>query len=337
MTLLYVDGFDYYSTAQIATKYPGVGGGASIESTSGRRSSGAIRFNYAGSPTPPKIQLASGQSPLYFGFAFYNNYSSFLGSSVGSPAWAFHTTGGSRQLIFLVLSDGRIRVQNNTTVLGTTTNTLVPGQWYYIELYATASPTNGQVQIHVNEVQWLGLTGQNTVETGGGNFGQVHFQGPNGANTNDCKYDDMYVHNSARLGDCRIDLIYPTGAGNYTQWTPSAGANWQCVDERPASESDYVYTSTVGQKDSYAFADLPTGGGTIYGVAVNMYAAKTGSTTRGVTPFTRLGSTDYNGNEALLTTGAAFFSHIYENNPATGTNWQESEVNAAQFGVNLTT
>lgn len=336
MALLYIDGFDYYSTAQAAIKYPGISG-ASIESTGGRRGSGALRFNYTGTITPAIIQIAPAQSALYCGFAFYNGWSSFQGGSLTNPAWAFRATGGGRQLVFIVLSDGRIRAQRGTTVLGVTSNTLVPGQWYYIELYATASTTVGQVQIYVNEVQWLSLTNQDTLEQGAGQFGQVQIAGCNGTNSNDVKYDDLYVHNSARLGDCRIDLLYPNGPGNYTQWTPNVGANWQAVDEIPASDSDYVYTSTVGFKDSYTFSDLPTGGGMIYGVAVNMYAAKTSSTVRGVRPLVRLGTTDYEGNEAVLTTGSAFYSHIWENNPQTATTWQEAEINSAQFGVKLST
>jgi hypothetical protein len=43
------------------------------------------------------------------------------------------------------------------------------------------------------------------------------------------------------------------GAGASTEWTPSAGANWQCLDEFPATTADYISTTVNGNRDLYTF------------------------------------------------------------------------------------
>ena len=334
MSLLLIDGFDYYSTAQLGLKYDSPPALASIDSTGGRRGTGALKFDGVGANPPLKFPFTV-SSTIVCGFAFYA--ASFPGSSTTYPAFSLHTQGGSRQLSFLVLSDGRIRVSRDTTTIGTTTNALLAGQWYYIEISVTAGTTNGSVQIQVNGVEWLNKTGQNTLQQGGGDYGQLGLANSSGSSGGVTKYDDLYIDSASMYGDCRVDVLVPTGAGNYTQWTASAGSNFACVDELPASDADYVYTSTVGNKDSYVFGDLPAGGGTIHGVAVSTFAAKTSSTVRGVRPFVRIGTTDYEGNEAVLSTASDFYTQIWEDNPATATTWQESEVNSAEFGVKLST
>ena len=37
--------------------------------------------------------------------------------------------------------------------------------------------------------------------------------------------------------------VYVNGNTALLQLTPSTGTNWQCVDETPASDTDYVYIS----------------------------------------------------------------------------------------------
>ena len=97
-----------------------------------------------------------------------------------------------------------------------------------------------------------------------------------GCSSSGMNFDDLYVCDSAGstnngfLGDCRIDTIYPSGAGNYTQFTPSTGSNYTCVDETAPNTTDYVDGATVGDRDSYALGNLSAlSSQTVYGVQVN--------------------------------------------------------------------
>ena len=48
------------------------------------------------------------------------------------------------------------------------------------------------------------------------------------------------------------DTLRPDGQGNWMQWNNygcSVGSSeWQCVDENPASTSDYLYTSGISRE-----------------------------------------------------------------------------------------
>jgi hypothetical protein len=51
--------------------------------------------------------------------------------------------------------------------------------------------------------------------------------------------------NSKALGEGFVVHLIPNGAGATTQLTPSAGSNFQCVDEVPPNTRDYVSSSTA--------------------------------------------------------------------------------------------
>lgn len=70
---------------------------------------------------------------------------------------------------------------------------------------------------------------------------------------------DGLLYNNDFLGDVHVEALYPTAAGrtqttDNTPWTPSAGANWQNVDDHPPDE-DVTYNSAeaAGQRDTYQY------------------------------------------------------------------------------------
>ena len=82
--------------------------------------------------------------------------------------------------------------------------------------------------------------------------------GGHGINTN--WVDDIALNDTAGgaddswCGNGHIIALVPNGAVS-AQWTPSAGANYQCVDERgPNDDTDYVYASGSSFKDVYDFS-----------------------------------------------------------------------------------
>jgi hypothetical protein len=61
--------------------------------------------------------------------------------------------------------------------------------------------------------------------------------------------DNTGTQNNDLIGDCRIETLYPNGAGNYAQLSANgAGTNYGCVNEHPADD-DTTYvpgTASVG-------------------------------------------------------------------------------------------
>ncbi len=88
-------------------------------------------------------------------------------------------------------------------------------------------------------------------------------------------FDDLYViddqgsHNTSFLGDCRIETLFPNGAGASSQWTPNSGTNYSRVNEVfTDQDTSYVSTAGVGNRDSYAMGDLSSLPATVFGVQV---------------------------------------------------------------------
>ena len=137
------------------------------------------------------------------------------------------------------------------------------------------------------------------------------------------------------------EMLNPDGAGSSTQLTPSAGANWQCVDEYPASDADYVTAYGLGAPGS-EFLDLYT----------LSALAMTDTVINSVTVHARWRGGGYEapwGKIAIQTGGVTFYgtqhpttggvwtniSEEWTTNPNTGNPWTPAEVNALQAGMRV--
>lgn len=238
------------------------------------------------------------------------------------------------------LSISRGQQFSTQTTLGTTANNvLTPGVFQYIEVFAVMHASAGSVEIRINGVTVLNLTG---INTGAVTIDRISFFVSFPSYNTDI--DDLYVINGSGtvnntfLGDCTVQTLYPNGNGNYSQWVGSDADsvdNYLLVDETTPNTTDYVESGTAGNKDSYTFADLSAGVIGVRGVAVRSYAAKSDTGPQQFRNFARVGGTDYAGASRApnVTPSYAPFSDIYEVNPATSALWTPTELNGAEFGV----
>lgn len=141
-------------------------------------------------------------------------------------------------------------------------------------------------------------------------------------------------------------VMSPTGAGATTQFTPSTGANWQNVDEiSGADDVDATYNSdsVAGHIDLFTKTALsgPAAPDQIYSVTIDITARRTSTggtnpTMRGVV---RIGGVNYFTAAITLTNDTSY--HVvtfaaWTLSPATGVAWTIAELDAAQFGYELT-
>lgn len=330
MTLLFIDGFDHYSAqADIGKKWSVVTATyPTISSTLGRRGGGALSVLNTNYYVERSI---SSTATVIAGFALYRT-----NSATGDVLKFFE--GTTNHLTLTIDSNGKLRLYNGTnagTLLATGATTISTSTWYFIELKATIN-NSGSYEVRVNSVSEFSSASADTQNGGTATMDKVRFTG------SAVYLDDIYICNSSGssnndfLGDCRIDTLYPSGAGNYTQFTPSAGSNFSCVDETTPNTTDYVSSATSGNRDSYAFADLAAlTSSTVFGVQVNAYAQKSDAGTRSLGTMARLSSTDADGASVALPTSYSYVSQIFETDPASAA-WTQSNVNAAEFGVKVT-
>ena len=154
---------------------------------------------------------------------------------------------------------GALEVVNGSgTVIATSTVIPNPNAWNHYALAATCHDTAGAVVVWANGVKVIDVTNVDTRNGGTGVLNNGYFTSATLGTGNNGAYvevDDIFISDSRDgLGDCRVVRLLPNAAGDTTAWTPSAGANWDAVND--TSATDYVGTATAGAKDLYNLNDL---------------------------------------------------------------------------------
>jgi len=242
-----------------------------------------------------------------------------------------------------VNSDLTLSVYRGTTLLGSSSSQMTTGNWFYIEMKVLTNNSTGTVEVKVNGSSWISLTSQDTQEGSnayhtavrlGMNDGGVYTQ-----------YDDMYVldgsgsKNNDFLGNRRVDAIYPDGAGDDTNWTPSAGSNYQNVDDGALLDEDTTYneTSTDGHDDLFTYDNLPAEASSVDGLMI-VTEARVTTGSMDLSHNIKTGGTEYPGSAETITSTSYITSYrLEEDDPDTSVAWTVSGVNGAQFGTRANT
>lgn len=346
MALLFIDGFDHYSSTELPKKWNAIGSSLSIRisTTGGRRGGGALECNGAAN-TAYVDKTTANTATFIIGAAIKISAAPDSGS-VALIRLLDTTTVQLSLLLNNNLTFSVVRGTGTAITNGTSTATLTIGAWNYLEFKVTISTSiaAGSCKVRLNGVDIVTVaTGQST-QAGSNAYANIVRLGCTSPLTSAFPlYDDFYVCDSSGsanndfLGDSRIDTIMPTSDGTYTDGTPSTGtAHYACVDEIPPSNTDYVSMGTAGNRDSYGYADVPNlTSSTVFGVQVNAYWSKDDAGTRTAATFARSGSTNADGATVGLPTSDTYASQMFETDPNTSSAWTQSSVNAAQFGTTV--
>lgn len=265
--------------------------------------------------------------------------------------WGHYLTGLNARLLVLsdgstdhlsitVDSNGTLRVRRgggSGTILGSSDAGLIPlNAWFYLEVKATINGSTGSVEVRFNGITKITLTNVNTANSANLYVDRVMWQSG--------KVDDLYVcdttgpDNYDYLGDIKVETILPNAAGDASDLTPSAGSNYQNVDDSPSpnDDTDYNESANVGDRDLYHLSDLATASGSIKGVMITARMRKTDAGAREAAIIHKSGSTETEeGSVALGTSYVNYQSSIHETNPDTGNAWTIAEVNALQAGLKV--
>ncbi len=221
----------------------------------------------------------------------------------------------------------------------TTTNVITPNVWVYVEVGVKVHDTTGWVEIWLDGTQVLDLTALDT--RFGGATGLIDKIGWNSHRNIVTYFRDVYILNeqgaapfNTRLGPVRIKPYLPDGVGNYAQFTPSAGANWQNVDETPAPDGDTTFndSQSAAQRDSFAMADAGAEMDAILGVQAFTYGRFNG-TALDIGTFLRRSATDDDGG--VETPSSAYTTRgltIWQTDPVAAAAWTRANFNATEFG-----
>ncbi|MGD9649630.1 MAG: hypothetical protein AB7U41_02450 [Dongiaceae bacterium] len=335
MALRFIDGFEHYTIPADLTQkwnsYNQATTSTPIGSNAGRRAdSTALRIRN----DQDWVSITfDNQSTWYVGFAMY------LFGNETSDLIRFYDSDGNTQCYVNLTSAGIFQLYRGTTLIASSSNSIPNGSWNYIEVQLSIANSGGVFEVRVNEQVWVSFTGDTQQSSTNTLANRIILYGRDVH----VAYDDLYIcdgvgsTNNTYLGDVRIDTVRPNGAGNYADFSRQGGAtNWENVDDTLIdADSGYNYSNTVGHKDSFDCANLPSIAGTIFGVQVSLGARKDDAGSRTLRALTRLASTDYEGSDLAPGTDYRFFRHIWEQNPNTSAAWTEAQINGAEFGYKV--
>ncbi len=271
------------------------------------------------------------KSELYVALKYEPNVASSTTSGIISFCY------GSTVLVSIQRTTANyVRAQRgtSTTLQTATEKPLLVDNVYLIEVHVKIGDSDGVVQVKVNGTMVIDYSGDtkpgsdtqfNTILLGyitSGYYGYGY-------------YDDIVLDDANWIGNTKIQGIVPNGAGTTTQWTPSAGNNWDCVDEVPPSDSDYVSVNSVDQVDLYSASNLSGTIGSIKCVQVQARCVQEGAPTpTSLKLGLRTGGTNYWGSSQTVPSGSPNgLVGLWEQNPNTSSDWTESDVNGLEIGI----
>ena len=358
MALLFAEGFsDYASTAELYRARNCISNftPATLNTTAGNWSNGALIGPSLSSGS--WFALDRNPSNTTLRFAFWLKTSSITGTysnTVHRPIVEFRDNllaptrylncrlNGVAPNAFLVVC--RFDDASNAAAAATGTAALGNGNWHHIEVEYVAHGTTGTVKTWVDGVADINFTGD-TSDAASGDVTALRGMFLAGCSSNTggvtVHMDDFLVWDDAsgfsgRLSDQhRIRSVVPTANGDTNNFSPSAGSNYQNVDDT-TSDDDTTYNSSTasGDIDLYQVA-MNFNPQVIYAVQAEVVTRKTDL--RAITARTKLkkGSSTQNGTTTDIYNGMDTPSRILQDkDPTDSTTWTRSKIhNQVQVGV----
>ena len=339
MTLLWIEGFESFGTTNgvapvgLEQKYPVTSSISNMDVENGRIVGKSLETANAASliVTP---SLGGGSATFVTGFGL--KYSIILTTTRFFSA--FESGASSLELNFRLTAGGLITAYRGNTLLGTSLSGMSADTWAYIEIKAFIHNTTGTVQVKINGTEVMNLTNQDTKNIDDAWY-QYQLRGAGFINL--YTFDDWYILdtngsvNNDFLGNVRVDAIFPDGVGANSDWTPSAGSNYQNVDENPHdTDTTYNEDGTSTNKDTHTYGAMPTID-TVLGLQINTLARLTDATPFNLETVIISNVTTSNDTGQAVPGSYGLIQRISELDPDTAAAWTESGINAAEFGYEI--
>lgn len=218
------------------------------------------------------------------------------------------------------------------TLLGNSAiGVLVPDAWNHIEFKVTIHDTNGSVEVRINEVTRLNLTGIDTKNTSLTEISQfVIGDLSSGALSGAHWYIDDLVpwdtdasdpNNTVVdwVGDCKVGPAFPIADTAQADWSKSTGVSgYPLISELPVNDADYIFTATDGDISDFDLTDLPENVAEIIGYCALPRLMKTDAGTVLVAAKFKVGTDISPNEETAATTIETYWPFVSTVDPSTG-------------------
>lgn len=352
MTLLWCDGFDHYGTD---TANMTDGAWAEVRGTlttaNPRTGTHSIRFGSASSATG-QLRRVFGGAKTTVGVGMAAWFSELPSSNDTMRIWGFNDNANVPQITIMLQSTGIIEVQSGSVggaKLGDSVTPAITAEAYtHIECLVTIHPSAGQVEVRVNGVTVISLSGINTDPTGETEISQiVVYPKPNAFIPSDIYYDDIFCYdgdgsyNNTFIGDRRVLTLFPDADTLQADWSWSAGPTaYQAIDE-PSPDEDVTYIfanpgSSPASVSEFSLDDLPAGVSAISALMTVNRMRKTDAGTANVQASIVSASSEAAGADSALTEAYTYYHDVVEVDPDTSAPFTPAAVDAVLLKIERT-
>jgi hypothetical protein len=343
LTRLYDTGFEFQSITEVDFYLPYGTSVPVITTTAGQMRTGlaALAFTSGSYPSGKIISPSTTQISANA----YIRQNSYSGTTAGHFAIVALITGATEIIIGVRVSTGNLEIVvggvTQVTVALTTAFPVI-NTFYAIGVTAKADATTGFVSVYRDGVQimtWTGNTGTTItgVYYGGRTINTIGWSGS--FIVDDITIDDAVAEPDVAPSSPRWAFLLVNAAGALANWTPSAGSNFQNVDDAGANDGDatFNYVTASGVKDALAIANTVAGTTVPAGFVIKSVVA--GAIVRksdaGFDSQIKLGIRDGSANESLgsaqtLPTTYGYKRQRFTTTPL-GAAWSEAAVDGTQI------
>ena len=339
MAILFQDGFDIYgATSELTRRWAIAGGGISYLPTGGRFGGGAAKCVQRGVylTTP---QIGSPQTVI-LSFA----YKSSNGQTDSSDLIIrFDNELGTLFSIYWLVDTNSWQARSGiTTVIGTF-DARLREVWHWISIKLTVSDTVGTIDVELDNVSVLSVSGADTHGNVGGTD-TVTSIGLGAQNAVNQTWDDVIICDDTGsapfndlLSDRRIGTILPDSVGDSADFTasPAVGNYLNVDDTTPDDDTTYVESEVTTNLDLYNMEAVGWSPSTVDAATV---VALVSNPDAGVTQcklMCKSGTTEGAGSAQFATSGYTYLSELFLVNPDTASAWTEATINSIQAGIEI--
>ena len=290
-----------------------------------------------------RFVLPSAQNVVGIGGRFW--FSSFEAVNA-HKIMTFKNSAAANHIVIVADINGYIRVLRDATEIGASASpSVVPGAWQHIEAKALISDTVGTVEVRVEGVVAVNITGADT--RNGGVDANVYSVGTSyDSNPSSVPFyikdwilwNGSGTQNNDFLGSISVYELLTSSDVTFP-WAASTGTTgWNLLDESPPNDdTDYIYAVDPAPAASkFGLTNLPADVTTVKGLYAVVRSKKTDGGDGSLQVGMVSGASTGLGSDRPITTAYTYWTDMFEVDPATAAAWLPSAVDAAQIQLDRT-
>ena len=342
MALVWFDSFDWYTS--LPTRYDaigttGTGGSTQISAGVGGRATAGLAVSQGAGGIGPQewnMYIQKDVTVTTTHVTIGGRMKVNTNSSSSITLLGFHE-GATRQMEMWIsagVTNYDITLRRAGTVVATAVAAIQDVVEHFVEMECVLADS-GTAKVYVDGVLVIDFAGD-TLNGGTGVITSAYWGNPYGTNISyNFVFDDIYVNEGARLGDLQVTVLRPNAAGSETDFTPSAGANWQNVDDTSVHDTDTTYNTAEpsGSKDLF---NLPAIGvvGNVLAIAQHLVARKSDAGEKTIDAIIKSGSVEDVQNYALTETYQVRTRFLHQD-PDGDVDWDVAAIDALEVGYGI--